>query len=112
MPLPTQSALSLYESSISAASAGVPIAWQDLADRLRAEAADMTGSQRTKRIDRALDCETRALARRTAEAFHREQASRKALPATALIVRDVASVRQRFARHLLAMGDFVPGGVS
>lgn len=48
--------------------------WMAIADHLRAEAEQYTGGQRTKRIDRALDCESRALARRTVDAFRAEHA--------------------------------------
>ena len=81
-PATPLSALALYESAIAAASAGVYVAWQDIADRLRTEAAALVGaerpmaSQRAKRIARALDCESRALAQRTAAAFRAEMAAR------------------------------------
>ena len=45
------------------------LGWSTLAADLRAEAEQHTGGQRTKRIARALDCESRALAQRTAAAF-------------------------------------------
>lgn len=85
-------ALALYELAISLSDTGVTVAWQDLADRLRAEAAELTGDQRRKRIDRALVCETKALARRTAGASRAEEAR--------------AAVRARIA----ALPDFVPAG--
>lgn len=53
-----------------------PACWSTLAADLRAEAEQFAGGQRAKRIARALDCESRALAQRTADAFRAEQAVR------------------------------------
>lgn len=65
---PRLSALQQYDQAVTTLR---PTAerWMQIADALRAEASGLTGCQRTKRIDRALDCESRALARRTADAF-------------------------------------------
>lgn len=51
------SALDLYERL----DADMPISWAVLAADLRCEADRCTGDQRVKRIDRAIDCEHRAL---------------------------------------------------
>lgn len=69
---PELSALQIYERVVGLAATGTYIAWQHIADRLRAEAERFTGCARRKRIDRALDCESRALAQRTAAAFRAE----------------------------------------
>lgn len=70
---PPLSALRKYERLI-AFSGVTHVAWQALANDLRAEAESLTGAQRRKRIDRALICESKALAQRTAAAFHAELA--------------------------------------
>jgi hypothetical protein len=67
-------ALARYEQMVAFADAGLKISWQALADELRAEAAQYTGCARRKRIDRALECESRALAQRTAAAYRQEVA--------------------------------------
>jgi hypothetical protein len=66
----TPTALETYERWAGVAQLG----WSTLAADLRAEAELHTGGQRTKRLDRALDCETKALAQRTAAAFRGEVA--------------------------------------
>lgn len=55
-----QSALALYDKLVGLASTGTYIAWNYLAQLLRAEAARFTGDAARKRLDRAADCEDRA----------------------------------------------------
>lgn len=101
-PARALSALALYESAVALAATGTYIAWEDISQRLRDEAAPLTGCQSRKRLDRAFDCDTRALTRRTATAFHREECRRAE--------QDRAVVRAAFRRQLEAAPDFVPGG--
>jgi hypothetical protein len=75
-PAPKPTALQRYDAAIKFAPTGTYIPWQTLADDLRADAEKHTGCQRTMRIDRALDCESKALAQRTVAAFHVELAVR------------------------------------
>lgn len=89
---PPTAALSFYELAVSLSDTGVHVAWQDIADRLRAEAAELTGGQRRKRIDRALICETKALAQRTADAFRREERARAIAKAMIAALPDFVQV--------------------
>jgi hypothetical protein len=76
-PVPL-TALARYDQAV-AQFAPTSSCWMEIADHLRREAEQHTGGQRTKRIDRALDCESRALASRTADAARRERAAVAAL---------------------------------